>query len=168
MDPLLLWGLGLLGAALVMLALDVMVPSGGAIAFVAVVVAIAGVVCLFRYDTAWGVSGMLAVVVLGPIAFLGLLNMWRNTALGRKIIGAESDEEAAARREAEERAARSRQGLVGTEGVALTDLRPVGVVEIGRERHDALAETVMIRAGTRVRVTHAEATQVRVRPVAEG
>ena len=38
-------------------------------------------------------------------------------------------------------------------------------IEIDGKRYDALSETVFVPAGTRVRVSVAEAAQVRVRPV---
>jgi membrane-bound serine protease (ClpP class) len=49
-----------------------------------------------------------------------------------------------------------RAELVGASGVALTDLRPSGVVRIGDERLDVVAESEWIRAGTPVRVVSAE------------
>ncbi|MBM4109491.1 MAG: hypothetical protein FJ255_11910 [Phycisphaerae bacterium] len=165
MDPMLLWGLGLIGAAILLVVLEVFVPSAGVITVTAVVVAIAGVVCLFIYETVWGVAGMLTVAVLGPVVGFGALQLWRHTPLGRKMIGVPSDEEVEARREAERHEQESRLALIGAEGVALTDLRPVGVVRIGEHRMDALAQTFMIPAGSRVKVVHVEGTQVKVRAV---
>jgi len=95
----------------------------------------------------------------------GALQLWRHTPLGRKMIGVPSDEEVEARREAERHEQESRLALIGAEGVALTDLRPVGVVRIGEHRMDALAQTFMIPAGSRVKVVHVEGTQVKVRAV---
>ena len=45
------------------------------------------------------------------------------------------------------------QGLVGKEGIALTLLRPVGIVEIENRRYDCLTEGEYIPSGTRVIVT---------------
>lgn len=53
--------------------------------------------------------------------------------------------------------------LVGAEGVAMTDLRPVGAVRIDGTRYDALAEVGVIAAGTKVRVTKVEFNQIKVR-----
>ena len=53
--------------------------------------------------------------------------------------------------------------LVGREGVALTALRPVGGVELDGKRLDALAETTFVAAGTRVRITQADGSQIKVR-----
>lgn len=163
MDPMLLWGLGLLGAAILLVILEVFVPSAGVITAAAVVVAIAGVVCLFVYETMWGVAGTLSIAVLGPLVGFGALQLWRHTPLGRKMIGVPSDEEAEAQREAAQRERDRQLALLGAEGVALTDLRPVGVIRVGDQRMDALAQTFMIPAGSKVKVVHVEGSQIKVR-----
>jgi membrane-bound serine protease (ClpP class) len=165
MDPLLLWGLGLIGAAILLVILEVFVPSAGILTVTAVVVAIAGVVCLFLYETAWGVAGMLTVIVLGPLVGFGAVQLWRHTPLGRKMIGVPSEDEIERRREAEQRERESRMALLGAEGVAITDLRPVGIIRIGDQRMDALAQTFMIPAGSRVKVVQVEGNQIKVRAI---
>lgn len=165
MDPMLLWGLGLLAAAILLVILEVFVPSAGIITVTAVVVAIAGVVCLFLYETAWGIAGMLAVLILGPLVAFGALQLWRHTPLGRKMIGVPSEEELERQRQQEQRERESRQALIGAEGVAITDLRPVGIIRIGDQRMDALAQTFVIPAGSRVRVVQVEGNQIKVRAI---
>ncbi len=130
MESLLVWGLGLLALALVLLVAEFFVPSAGALGLTAAVIAIAGVVCLFRYDTLWGVIGSLIVIVFGPLAVYFGLKLWPHTPLGRRVIGAPSEEEAAAARQRESDEKKKQAALVGKEGRVLTDLRPVGTVEI--------------------------------------
>ena len=55
--------------------------------------------------------------------------------------------------------------LIGAEGVVLTDLRPVGVIQVDGQRFDALSETGLIRAGSRVKVTKIDSNQVKVRGI---
>lgn len=166
MEPMLLWGLGLLAAAVLLLLLDIFVPSGGMLSMTSLVTAIAGVVCLWRHSTTWGLIGVLLVVVIGPAVMIFGLNVWQHTPLGRRMIGAPSEEEEAQRSLAAEKERAARLALLGQEGLARTDLRPVGVVEIGGVRYDALSESALIPAGTRVRVTVVESNQIKVRPVA--
>lgn len=52
---------------------------------------------------------------------------------------------------------------VGCEGVAVTDMRPAGKVEINGETLDAVAVIGFVHAGTRVRVTKYENAQIYVR-----
>jgi membrane-bound ClpP family serine protease len=164
MDTMLVWGLGLLGLSVIFLIGEAFLPSAGILGVSAVVAAIAGVVCLFRYDTTWGLSGTLGLVVLGPIAVYGLLKLWPHTPIGRRVIGAPTEEELERvhQEEASQRAARA--ALIGLEGQTLTDLRPVGLASIRGERMEVLSETGFVPTGTRVRVTHADLRLIKVRP----
>lgn len=71
MDSYLVWGMGLVAASLVLLLLDVLLPSGGALSLAAGLSLIAGIVCLFLYDrqgdTYWGPSTLLGSLILGPL-----------------------------------------------------------------------------------------------------
>lgn len=58
-----------------------------------------------------------------------------------------------------------REDLVGTEGVAITDLRPSGTAMFGDERVDVVSDGPFVSAGTPVRVTRAEGYRHVVRPV---
>jgi membrane-bound serine protease (ClpP class) len=53
-------------------------------------------------------------------------------------------------------AAPARPDLVGQEGVALTDLRPAGVVSLSTERIDVVTEGEYIASGSRVRVVRTD------------
>jgi len=57
-----------------------------------------------------------------------------------------------------------RHELVGATGIAATDLRPAGVVQIGDERVDVVAEGGWISAGTPVRVVRSEGYRHVVKP----
>lgn len=165
MDPYLLWGLGLIGAAILLVAVELFVPSGGLIAVTAGLVAVAGIVCLFLADVAWGVLGLLGVLILAPIMFFGGLKVWTSTPIGRSMIGEQTESERLAAMESQNRELAERLALVGTEGEAITELRPVGVVRIDGTRYDAMADTQYISAGARVRVIHADGMQIKVRSV---
>lgn len=161
-DPL-TWGFVLLGVAVVVLALEVVLPTAGVLALVSATLAIAGVVAFFLHDPMWGFGSALGVAFLGPMAGAFLLKIWPHTAVGRALMGVKSDQEQEADRLAELQAEQSRAALLGVEGETLTDLRPVGVVRLNGARHDALAETTLIRAGKRVRVVHVDGSQIKVR-----
>lgn len=161
----LIWGLALLGVAALLLVVEIFIPSAGLIATLSIGSALAGIVCLWKYDAVWGALGTLSAMVAGPLIFFQGLRIWRHTPFGRKMVGEPSEEEIEARRAAEEREAKELLALIGAEGEAVTDLRPVGVVRIKGKRFDALAETHLIPAGSRVRVTVAEPSQIKVRQV---
>lgn len=164
---MMIWGLGLLALALLLVVVEVFVPSGGIIAFVATGSAVAGVYCLFRVSTSWGIIGILAVLVLGPLAFGFALRIWPSTPMGRKMLGEKPPEQVEAERLAELKERENLAALVGMEGVVLMDLRPVGIVQVAGQRFEAKSETSIIRAGSKVRVTSVEPNQIRVRAVTQ-
>ncbi len=61
--------------------------------------------------------------------------------------------------------ARRREDLIGSEGVALTDLRPAGTGLFGDERVDVVADSEFISEGEAIRVLSAEGYRCVVRPV---
>jgi membrane-bound serine protease (ClpP class) len=57
------------------------------------------------------------------------------------------------------------QDLVGKEGISVTLLRPVGIVEIENRRYDCLTEGEYIPPGTRVIVTKVIGNKIFVRKI---
>lgn len=57
--------------------------------------------------------------------------------------------------------------LVGTEGTAISDLRPAGVARFGSDRVDVVSEGDFVNAGARVRVLRVEGNRVTVRALAD-
>ena len=160
---MLLWGLILLAAALLLTVIEIFIPSAGLISMVAASVAIAGIVCLWIYDAAWGVSGLLGSMILLPTVFFSGISIWTSTNAGRRAMGIPSDEELEARRQRDLESRRQRDAVIGKEGVVLTEMRPVGIIEMDGKRVDALAEVGFLAAGTRVRVVSVDANEVKVR-----
>ncbi len=164
-EALLYAGIGLLAISILLIVVEAFIPSGGIIGTVAILVAIAGVVALFRYDVRWGFAGVLSVLVLGPTTFFFALSLLPSTPFGRRLIGEATEEQVAEQMEQERRIVEQYEVLVGQEGVAVTDLRPVGQVRIDAQRYEALAEGALIDAGARVRVVSARPNQIKVRAV---
>lgn len=162
----LFWGVILLAVALVLLLLEVFIPSMGLISMVGVTLAVIGLVLLFRHDPITGTIGLLAMLVLGPLVLLFGLKVFPHTPVGRAMLYGGKTPEQLEREDAERQAEIERRGaLVGLEGETLTVLRPVGAVRIEGRRYDALSELGMIPAGARVRVTAVEGNQVKVRAI---
>lgn len=165
-EPLLIWGIVLIVVGFLVLGLEVFVPSGGVLAVTSGLVAIAGIVCLFRYDTTWGLTGTLAVVVIGPLMGAFLLKIWPDTPLGRRLVHGDVTEEDRAQAHLNEQNERmERLALVGAEGVAITTLRPVGTAKIGAERVEVLSESGWITAGTPIKVTAVDGLEIKVRQI---
>ena len=164
-ESMLFWGLGLVAAALLLIIIEVFVPSAGLISLTATGCAIAGIYCLFQVSTWWGVTGLAAVAILGPAFFSFALKIWPSTPMGRAMLGEKAPEQIEAERLAALRERDRILALIGQEGVVLTDLRPVGMVQIAGKRYDALSESGMIRAGAKIRVVSADPQQIKVRAI---
>lgn len=167
MDPTLALALGLFLIAVLLFVLDVFVPSGGVLSISAAVLGIAGVVAMFRYDTTWGAASLLGLLILAPMAVAFMLKVWPHTPLGRRIIGKPREEEAEEEKLAELKLRQQRETLLGRQGKALTELRPVGTIEVDGVRHEALSETTYVKAGQGVRITSVDLAHIRVRPMDE-
>lgn len=173
-DGYLLWALVLLGASLLLLFMELFVPSGGLIGILAGIASLGSIIAFFQYDTTWGLVATGAYLVLGPIIGVFGFKWWINSPLGRRMIlggdepGAvdpeDDDSPMSTAHARKERLAQLRQ-LIGAQGVAVTPLRPVGVVKINGQRVDAIAEMGVIDAGTTVTVTDVYDNQIKVRGV---
>lgn len=165
MDDMLVWGLALMVLAAVLLVIEMFVPTGGVLGMAATAVAIAGVVCLWRYNELYGAGGLLVSIVAGPTAAYYGLKLYRHTPLGRKMIGAPDDAEIEAQRAAEQAERDKSAALLGRIGEAITDLHPSGTVLLDGQRYDALSDTSWVKRGQKVRVTGVSVAQLKVRPV---
>lgn len=162
-DAYLIWGLSLIAACVLLVGIEVFIPSMGLISVIATVVGISGVVCLFSVSTVWGVTGMLVLVVLIPITVGFGIKVMPDTYFGKRLLyGEDGESQPVLKGGAEEQEPYAR--LIGAEGVAVGDLRPVGNARFGEEKVEVLSEVSLIRSGTRVVVTSAEGMQVKVRP----
>lgn len=167
LENALIIGFGLIAAGFLLLFAEMFIPSHGVLSLTAAATAIAGVVVLFMSDTPmWGVIGMLLILVLGPMSLGFMLKIWPDTALGRRIIhgedGIDHDQQ---KRDQQAEALHTLDALVGSSGIAVTDLRPSGVIEVEGRRYDALAETVAIDKGQSVKVASTGFGTLKVRPV---
>ena len=172
-EAFLIGGFILVAAALALLFLEFLIPSGGLIGLLCGVAAIGSIVAFFRYDTTWGIVASLVYVVLGPVALVFFFKLWINSPLAKRMIlgtqsgtadAVESDDEQPLSDQARRERLAQLQALIGVEGVTETALRPVGVVKIEGQRIDALAESGVILAGTAVIVTDVYDNQIKVRP----
>jgi len=163
MDSLLLIGIGLLGLGVLLMVLEAFVPSGGILGLGAMASAVAGIVFLFKYDTMWGAIGSLGTVILGPMVFMGAINMLPNTKFGRTMVGDSGEEIAQRKADLNRKQRGEREELMGKEGTALTDMRPSGVVEIDGHRHDAISRGEIVDKGQVIRVSGVDGLTIEVR-----
>ncbi len=108
------------------------------------------VLVLFGLGYAFTASGLLAglAVLFGTLVAGGMLFLvlWRSGAWRQFVLATSLQSEL------ETRPGEHRARYLGKEGIAVTPLRPVGIVEIDGERIEAATEGQYIAAGSRVRV----------------
>ncbi len=157
------WTVGLLVVGMLLVLAELFLPSGGIISVLATTALVAAVVMAFRQSFTFGLA-ILAIILLGlPFVITFGLKLWGRTRLGRRFFleAPKPEEIPSAMDEREERL----KNLVGRIGVAVTPLRPAGIVELDGLRLDTVTEGIMVEPGTPVRVVRVEGITVVVRPV---
>ncbi|MEX0885956.1 MAG: NfeD family protein [Phycisphaeraceae bacterium] len=176
-----LWAIVLIGAAIALFFLELFVPSGGLIGTAAAVLLVSGIVVLFGVNTTLGLLAATIAMIALPFAVAFAIKIWPDTPIGRALTlrtparaGADADVDSGDSDETDEPlpprpGARVVTTLpVGTEGRAVTDLRPVGTVRFDDQREECLALGGTIEAGTLVRIVAVDGMHVKVRPVDAG
>ena len=157
------WAILLLVVGLALVVLEVFIPSGGILGFLAACSIIAAVAVGFMDGRPWVGSAILVTAVFGiPLAVILALHWWPRTPLGRRmLLGTPTDDEVlpdrARRRKLKE--------LINQVGVAKSKMLPSGAVTIDGRTIDAVSEGMPIDAGQRVRVIDVHGNRVVVRPV---
>ena len=89
--------------------------------------------------------------------------MLPNTPFGKKMFGDSAEEIATKQVLANSHWREERNALIKQTGTALTDLHPVGIVQINGQRHDAIAKGQIIHKDTPIRVVSVDGLQIEVR-----
>jgi membrane-bound ClpP family serine protease len=149
----------LIVAGLVMMAADLMLPTGGILLVLGVAGTIAGVAMLFNYDSTQAVITLVALFVLIPMA----LRLWPESRFGRHLVlppGLDDDATVATMPVHLEL-----EPLRGRYGKTLSPLRPAGITEFDGRRVDTMSDGPLIEAGKWVRCIDVHAGKVIVRQV---
>ena len=149
-------------AALAFVAAELFIPSHGILGIFALLLALAGVGLAYRAYPALGVISAILLVVIAPIVFYFAIKLYPTSAVGKRVILHEPGSSAMTTLTAE---SQKLGQYHGKRGVAVTVLRPAGVVEIEGERLDSMSEAEVIDAGTPVEVIRVVGTKVIVKAV---
>ena len=159
----------LIGAGMILVAVEMFLLPGFGVAGIAGGLAIAGGFYLsFVSDMASGADYVQAlglfslsvlVVILVAWALLRRLPRSRRFSASGILLGESTS------REAGYLSSAVRPELIGATGVAVTDLRPSGAARFGKERLDVVTDSNWISAGTPVRIVRSEGYRHVVEPV---
>jgi membrane-bound ClpP family serine protease len=146
---------------LLLLILEVFIPSGG---FIGISSIFCLVLCLwyaFAQSLGLGVTFMMIDLVALPLTAGLAFSLWSRTPLGRKFfLKPPAPEEIEV-----SHSDHHLESLVGQVGRTLTPLRPCGHVEVDGQRADALAEEGFLPSDAAVRVLRVRSGQVLVRGI---
>ena len=156
LDPL-SWAIILMIIGCGLVVLEIFIPSGGVLGFLALVAIVASVIAAFRRDLTTG-FGFVAVSLIGVPVLVGLaFKYWPYTPMGKAFLGELPDEE-------EIRPEDPRRELVGRLGVAKSKMLPSGSVSIDGRMIDAVSSGAAIDPGQTIVVVEVRGNRVVVRP----
>jgi membrane-bound serine protease (ClpP class) len=149
-----------LGCAFVVL--EVFLPSGGILGFLAGVLIIGSVVMSFIYGKTptTGATFLIVAVLAVPTLICLAFKYWPQTPMGKAFLGEVPDEEEVTPQDL-------RRELVGRIGIARTKMLPSGAVEVDGNMYDAVSRGVAIEPGQRVVICEVKGNRMVVRPAAE-
>lgn len=157
-----MWAILLLVVGLMLAVLEMFVPSGGILGFLAACSLIGSIVLGFRYSVGFGILLVLLTVFGVPVIISIGLAVWPRTAMGRRILLDVPRSEDVLPEDPHKKALKS---LVGQVGVAKTKMLPSGVIVINGRSIDAISDGTPIEPGEQVRILEVRANRVVVRPL---
>lgn len=164
MSYLLLSIIGILVAVL-LLTVEIFLPTAGTVGIVALLVAIAAVAAAFLHSVMYGSIFMLLIVVAIPFLFAAAVKIWPHTPIGRMILIGDIKKENVLPKDSHYIRIADQIGKIG---VAHTKMYPSGIVIIDDQKFDALTKGFPIEAGESVKVVSVEANRLQVQKYTGG
>ncbi len=156
-----IWAVLLLALGLGLAVLEVLVPSGGLLGFLAVVAILGAIIVAFVQGRAAGLAITMAALVAVPVIVVFALRWWPYTPIGRRILlGVPREQDVLP----DSPKVRDLKGLVGRVGRAKSQMLLSGAEVIDGRTYDAMSESLPIEAGQLVRVVQVRGTEIVVRP----
>ena len=156
-----LYAIILIIVGLVLVLLEVLIPSGGLISVLAGAVIIGGIVLGFKQSTATGSALLIVTFVCVPVLITLGLKFFPQTAVGRRMLLIPSRREATAGVTAPAGVSDvDFSSLKGKSGRTVTPLRPSGIAEIEGERYSVVALGEMIDQDVEIVVVKLEGNSV--------
>jgi membrane-bound serine protease (ClpP class) len=145
----------LFAVAVILLLAEALLPTHGLLGAMAAVSLLAAVVICFRINARFGFGVLVATVVAAPFVATWAASVWPRTAVGRRLV-------LTAVTPAPVPVAHAI--TVGQRGVAVSALRPMGEVDFGDLRLEAISDHGMINPGQPVVVLSVANGRPTVRP----
>jgi len=168
MDTWLIWALVLFVAGLLITAAEVILPSGGMLALVALACLAGSLACAYQLS---GAAALVLLVIEGicvPLVIVAAFKLLPRTSLGRQLILSPPEAKTGEKPGVTTTLPGTQSkydGLLHKEGVIVAALRPSGTAEFDGMRVSVISDGQVVPEGTRVRVVLVEGSRVLVEPV---
>lgn len=164
MEPI-LWSIVLLLLGVLLVVLEVFLPSGGVLSILAALAVVAAICVAFTGGMVQGASVLLISTLLVPMVIVLAVRWWPQTPLGRLILIArpESDRDVLP----DSPSYRERELLVGKFGRAKTKMLPSGAIVVDGKTYDAVSVGMAIEPGQPVKIVALRTQRIVVAPAEE-
>lgn len=149
-------------AGIALLVVDIFLPSHGVLTLASLCLLGYGLYLCYQISETAALGALAGIAVVVPTLLYIAVRTWHRTAIGRKIAPPNpvlSDEDRLPLAELE--------AMIGSQGRALTQLRPVGTCVFDGKRVEAMAEHGMISPNMVVEAVGLSGRTVIVRPMQE-
>ena len=146
----------LLAAGILVVVVEMFIPSAGVLGFVAASCLIASIIVAFMHSIFFGFCILATTSLAMPLLFLMLVKVWPLTPLGKAILMNDTIENILPESDVDK--------LIDRVGKATTKMLPSGIVEIDGKQHDAVSEGYAIGAGDAVKVISVRGNRIYVEP----
>lgn len=147
----------------VLLVVEIFVPSFGLITIFGLSCLAGGIAIFFRYGAFTGWMGIITALVSIPTVWIITYRIFPKTPFGKRVILANP------KRPPGDAIPDTPQleSMLGSVGMVISPLRPVGMCDFDGKRIECVAETAYIEKDKKVKVIHIEGTQLTVRLIDE-
>ena len=164
MEPY-LWSILLLLGGILILTIEMFVPSGGVLGVMAALCFLGGIGVAFMQSLQTGLIMLTVTAALVPLLLAAAVHVWPNTPIGRRILGKLPEHPDEMLPETE--AYRGLKELIGRRGRTTCKMLPGGSVLIDRRTHEAVSLGMPIDARAPVEVVDVRMGRLVVRPCAD-
>jgi membrane-bound serine protease (ClpP class) len=157
-----LWSILLLLVGLGLVVLEIFIPSGGVLSFLAAISVVASLVVSFFSGVGFGITMLAVTSILVPAVVAAAVRWWPHTPIGRLILvqPPENPDDVLP----EDELYRGLSSLIGKIGKSKTKMLPSGLVRIENRNYDAISEGMPVDAGQWVKVVDVRTHRIVVRP----
>lgn len=161
MDWWLVFAVFLYFASALLIIAEVFVPSGGIITICSLACLAGGIAIFFQRSTTAGWAGLIIALIMIPLVLVVAYKIFPKTRFGKSVmLTPPQRQQGDAIPDTDEL-----KGLLGTEGVVISPLRPVGMCDFSGRRVECVAEGGYVDKDKKVKVIDVEHRRLTVRVI---